>query len=148
MASPFIKAMSTAINKVVGDNSISQQFISDNNSVGSVVKLASTLGTGIISSALHGLRTCVSFLSDKWALIVITQLYLVWAVGSRYNRLKAIKAKYGFTENPKTYQDMTVDVAQEVEKNLAEWEMPWLFELGWLLNFLAVSKYIPSSPSP
>jgi hypothetical protein len=129
MPSPAAEAMSTAIG-------ISQQLIPDNNSVGSALKLASAIGAGIISSTLRGFST----FSNWGLLILLIQLYLVWVASSRYDRLKAIKAKHGFTKDPKTYQDMTVDVAQEVEKNLAEWEMPWVFELGWLSNFLAVSK--------
>ena len=137
MASPFIEAMSTAI---IDGNSVSQQLIPHNHSVGSAVKLASAIGNGI-SSTFRWLSTCTSFLFGNWGLLILViHLYLVWAVCSRYNRVKAIKAKYGFSKDPRTYQDMTVDVAQEVEKNLAEWEMPWLFELGWLINFLAVSK--------
>jgi hypothetical protein len=38
----------------------------------------------------------------------------------RFARVNALKMKYGFTDDPKTYEDMTVEQAQEVERNMAE----------------------------
>lgn len=38
----------------------------------------------------------------------------------RYSRLNAIKWKYGYTDDPKTWQDMTIEQAQEIERNMAE----------------------------
>ena len=56
----------------------------------------------------------------------------------RFARLNAIKMKYGFTDNPKTFENMTVDQAQEVERNMAEWEFPRLWQFGWISDFLRV----------
>ncbi|KAH9823627.1 Glutathione S-transferase [Teratosphaeria destructans] len=57
----------------------------------------------------------------------------------RYSRLNALKWKYGFTDDPKTYENMTLEQAQEVEKNIAEWEFPRLFQFGWLSDFFRTS---------
>ena len=38
----------------------------------------------------------------------------------RFGRINAIKMKYGFTEDPATYEDMTIEQAQEIESNMAE----------------------------
>lgn len=38
----------------------------------------------------------------------------------RYARLNAIKMKFGYTNDPATWQDMTVEQAQEIESNMAE----------------------------
>jgi hypothetical protein len=62
----------------------------------------------------------------------------------RYARINAIKKKYGFTDDPSTWEDMTVEQAQEIECNMAEWESPRLFQFGWVSDFLRVSN----SPSP
>lgn len=69
----------------------------------------------------------------------------VWYVNRRrFDRLNAIKQKFGFTDDPKTYVNMTPAQAQEVERNLAEFEMPWLYEFAWLFDFLRVSTPISS----
>ncbi|KAF2764538.1 hypothetical protein EJ03DRAFT_339718 [Teratosphaeria nubilosa] len=57
----------------------------------------------------------------------------------RYSRLNALKWKYGFTDDPKTYEKMTLEQAQEVERNIAEWEFPRLFQFGWLSDFFRTS---------
>lgn len=57
----------------------------------------------------------------------------------RFRRLNAIKQKCGFSTDSTSYENMTPDIAQEIEKNLAEYEMPWLFEFSWLFDFLRVS---------
>src|SRR5437773_5328986 len=146
MASAIVSAISTAVGRAVDSSCVSQQLVPDNNSIGNAVKLANPDQVCTISSILSGSITCIKLVSRHWGvLVLVANAYLVWAISSRHNCLKAIKKKYGFTKDPKTYQDMTVDVAQEVEKNLAEWEMPWLFELGWLFNFLAVSRSSPPS---
>ena len=56
----------------------------------------------------------------------------------RFSRLNAVKHKYGFTNDPKSYMDMNPDQAHEVACNLAEFEMPWLYEFAWLFDFLRV----------
>lgn len=72
------------------------------------------------------------------AVPVVVAVY-VWFVNSRrFDRLNAIRRKYGFTDDPKSYVHMTPEQAQEVERNLAEYEMPWLYEFAWLFDFLRV----------
>jgi hypothetical protein len=38
----------------------------------------------------------------------------------RFARINAIKMKYGFTEDPESWENMTVEQAQEIESNMAE----------------------------
>ena len=54
----------------------------------------------------------------------------------RYARINAIKLKYGYSSDPKTYEDMTVKVAQEIEANTAEWDFPRLFQWAWISDSL------------
>lgn len=58
----------------------------------------------------------------------------------RYARLNAITMKYGFTHDPATWEDMTVEQAQEIENNLGEWEFPRLWEFAWISDFVRVSS--------
>jgi hypothetical protein len=39
---------------------------------------------------------------------------------ARFARLNHIKMKYGFTDDPASYENMTIEQAQEVESNMAE----------------------------
>jgi hypothetical protein len=57
----------------------------------------------------------------------------------RFARINAIKMKYGFTEDPETWENMTVEQAQEIESNMAEWEFPRLWQFAWISDFLRVS---------
>ena len=57
----------------------------------------------------------------------------------RFKNLHDLKKRHGFTSDPSTYLNMTVEQAQEVYKNLAMNEFPFLFEFGWLINFFKVS---------
>ncbi|KAH0563124.1 hypothetical protein GP486_002305 [Trichoglossum hirsutum] len=129
MASTIIKAVSTAIGRGVDGTCISQRLMTDNNSIDCAIRLAKPGRTAIISSILSCFISFILVLASHWGfLVLLAGLYLFWVASCRFNRLKAIKKKHGFTKDPKTYQGMTVDVAQEIERNLAEWEMPWLFD--------------------
>jgi hypothetical protein len=57
----------------------------------------------------------------------------------RFARLNTLRWKYGFTDDPATYEDMTVEQAQEIEWNLAEWEFPRLWQFGWISDFFRTS---------
>lgn len=56
----------------------------------------------------------------------------------RFARINAIKQKFGYTEDPQSWKDMTVEQAQEVEANMAEWEFPRLYMFAWISDFLRV----------
>ncbi|KAH0536405.1 hypothetical protein FGG08_006730 [Glutinoglossum americanum] len=121
--------MSTAVGGAADCNCICQQLVPENNAK--------------LFYILSWFTDCLLLLIQHWGfLVVVLNLYLSWTITSRFHRLRAIKKKYNFNKDPRTYEDMTVDVAQQIEKNLSEWEMPWLFEFGWLFNFLA-SASIP-----
>ena len=77
----------------------------------------------------------VTFLS----LFLPTYLFIVHQF--RYQRVNLIKKRYGFTDDPKSYKDMTPDEAQAVLKNLAEWDCPFVFEFGWISEFFTVRAY-------
>lgn len=72
------------------------------------------------------------------ATVILVAIYMAIVNQLRFRRLNAIKKKHGFSDDPKSYENMTPDQAQEIEKNLAEFEMPWLFEFSWLFDFLRV----------
>jgi hypothetical protein len=127
MASAVVNALSMAVGKAAG-----------NGSVSSVAEIASALRAHTLVSALGAGAWLMA--KPLGLLVLLANLYLIWVHSIRHNRVKAIKKKYGYTKDPRSYQDMTIGIAQEVENNLAEWDMPWLFELGWLFNFLAVSE--------
>jgi hypothetical protein len=130
MASAVAGALSMAIGKAAGN--------------GSVSGLTQTHAYAFTSA----LAARIWFMVKPWSLLVLlANLYLYWVHSTRYSRVNAIKKKYGYTNDPNSFKDMTIEIAQEVEKNLAEWDMPWLFELGWLFNFLAVSGSPFPSPS-
>ena len=42
----------------------------------------------------------------------------------RFSRINGIKLKFGYTDDPESWEKMTVDQAQEIESNMAEWEFP------------------------
>lgn len=57
----------------------------------------------------------------------------------RYRNVKRLMTKYGYNNNFKSYEHMTIEIAQEIYLNLARYDMPFLFEFGWIFNFLKVS---------
>ncbi|MCJ1457883.1 hypothetical protein MMC28_008252 [Mycoblastus sanguinarius] len=57
----------------------------------------------------------------------------------RFNNVNNIKYTYGFTDDPLTYQNMTVRQAQIIQSNLAEYEFPLLFEFGWISQFFTTA---------
>lgn len=46
---------------------------------------------------------------------------------------------------PASWKDMTVEQAQEVESNMAEWEFPRLFQFAWISDFLRVCTALSSN---
>lgn len=74
-------------------------------------------------------------LSLFWALLAYVNLVKVY----RYRNVKRLMTKYGYNEDFQSYKHMTVETAQEIYYNLATNDMPFLFEFGWILNFLKVS---------
>lgn len=70
--------------------------------------------------------------------VAILLLYVALVRYLRFGNVNSLKAKYGFSDDPRSYEHMTVEQAQEVERNLAEWDFPFLFEFGWIIEFLRV----------
>lgn len=62
----------------------------------------------------------------------------------RFARVDRLMNKYGFTDDPKSYNNMAMEVAQEVEANMAEYEFPILYQFAWISDFLRVSFANPS----
>ncbi|KAI9774330.1 MAG: hypothetical protein M1840_004224 [Geoglossum simile] len=122
MTSAVVNALSMAIGKVAGNGSADGDLTQ----------------THTLASALAA-RTWLTV--KPWGLLILlANLYIFWVYFTRYSRVNTIKKKYGYTNDPASYRNMTIETAQEIEKNLAEWDMPWLFELGWLFNFLATAS--------
>ena len=65
----------------------------------------------------------------------------------RYKRLHFKKLKYGYTDKPESWENMTVEEAQEVERNMAEWEFPRLWQFGWIPDTLRVGRMLQHKPT-
>ncbi|CZS92774.1 uncharacterized protein RAG0_03286 [Rhynchosporium agropyri] len=57
----------------------------------------------------------------------------------RYARINKLKSKFSFNDDPTSWKNMTVEQAQEIESNMAEWEFPRLFQFAWISDFLRTS---------
>ena len=109
--------------------------------------------TGVSLSLLSALGTYMDFMELQWG--TVTNLRLIGGVilsllGAlvayahlvkvyRYRNVKRLMTKYGYNDDFKSYEHMTVEIAQEIYFNLARYDMPFLFEFGWIINFLKVS---------
>ena len=112
-----------------------------------------SFASGIMLSFLSAFITYVNFIKLQWgtlanlvvgsgialslfgALVAYINLVKVY----RYRNVKRLMTKYGYNNDFKSYEHMTVEIAQEIYFNLARYDMPFLFEFGWILNFLKVS---------
>lgn len=72
------------------------------------------------------------------AFCLLLILYISTVRHVRFRRINNIKKKYGFTSDLQSYKNMTMEQAQEIEQNLAEWDFPFLYEFGWLFDFMRV----------
>ncbi|KAI9795400.1 MAG: hypothetical protein M1833_007188 [Piccolia ochrophora] len=79
------------------------------------------------------------------ASILLGAIYMFVVNRLRFKRVEAIKERYGFGDEPKSFQAMTVEQAQEIEHNLAEWDFPFLYEFSWLFDFLRTGSTPPLS---
>ena len=93
----------------------------------------------IMLACMTDSRFWITFLS------LLLPSYLLIVRQFRYQRVNMIKKRYGFTDDPKSYKDMTPDEAQAVLKNLAEWDCPFVFEFGWISEFFKVRAYCCTS---
>ena len=91
--------------------------------------------TPIMLACMTDSRFWITFLS------LLLPSYLLIVSQFRYQRVNTIKKRYGFTDDPKSYKDMTPDEAQATLKNLAEWDCPFVFEFGWISEFFKVRAY-------
>lgn len=114
--------------------------------------LQALLGIGLLVSCKYfpgAGKSCVSTARDFATAHPFMTTIIVLAIAVplkylqqklRYNRLNAIKMKYGYTDNPQSWENMTIEEAQEIERNMAEWEFPRLWQFGWISDFLRVNK--------
>ncbi|KAA6406716.1 MAG: hypothetical protein FRX48_09439 [Lasallia pustulata] len=78
----------------------------------------------------------------------IMLVYMSLVAYFRFNNVNRLKTKHGFTADARSFEKMTVEQAQEVQRNMAEWDFPALYEFGWLIEFFktctapSVSKVI------
>ena len=112
-----------------------------------------SFGSVIIMSLFSALVTYVNFIKLQWdtdtklllgggvilSLFSALDAYVNLVKVYRYRNVKRLMTKYGFNNDFRSYENMTVETAQEVYFNLARYDMPFLFEFGWILNFLKVS---------
>ena len=93
----------------------------------------------ISQTILPTILACITN-SHFWVTFLCLMLpsYMLIVRHFRYQRVNTIKKRYGFTDDPDSYKDMTPDVSQAVLKNLAEWDFPFVFEFGWISEFFKV----------
>jgi len=120
-----------------------------------VMLLQTILGIALVASCRHSQTTGQGFISAVKDIVMthpFTTIILIIAIATplkylqrklRFLRLNTIKMKYGYTNNPESWENMTIEEAQEIERNMAEWEFPHLWQFGWISDFLRASK-----PSP
>lgn len=112
-----------------------------------------SFGAATITSLFSALVTYVNFIRLEWdtdtkllvgggvilSLFSALDAYVNLVKVYRYRNVKRLMTKYGYNNDFKSYEHMTVETAQQIYFNLARYEMPFLFEFGWILNFLKVS---------
>ena len=109
--------------------------------------------TGVSLFLLSALGTYMDFTELQWGTVASLRLVgevILSLLGAlvayahlvkvyRYRNVKRLMTKYGYNDDFKSYEHMTVEIAQEIYYNLARYDMPFLFEFGWIINFLKVS---------
>ena len=43
--------------------------------------------------------------------------------------------KYGFADEDYTFKNMTVEQAEDVQSKIAEFDLPFFLEYGWIIEF-------------
>ena len=97
----------------------------------------------IISKTILSIIAACTTNSSFWVTLLCLMLpfYMLIVRYFRYQRVNMIKKCYGFTDDLKSYEDMTPDQAQAVLKNLAEWDFSFVFEFGWISEFFKVRAH-------
>lgn len=80
--------------------------------------------------------------------LVIFLIYFYFVQKYRYRNIHAIAKKFGFNGYYRSYSQMTLEQAQEVVVNMATQDFPWLFEFGWLAQFIKVCHATSTSSYP
>ncbi|KAH9214158.1 hypothetical protein DL95DRAFT_524084 [Leptodontidium sp. 2 PMI_412] len=98
---------------------------------------------GLRSSSIHVFTFLWPARDTYWstaALLAVAVIFLyTQQQRRRYRRINKLKKKFGFNNDPVSWKDMTVEQAQEIECNMAEWEFPRLFQFAWISDFLRTS---------
>lgn len=81
-------------------------------------------------------------------ILSLLPLYMFLVAYFRFNNVNSLKRKHGFTSDPRSFDKMTVEQAQEVQRNIAEWDFPALYEFGWIIEFLKVGRTVSTFFSP
>lgn len=82
--------------------------------------------------------TPVVLVSFTVAVVTILVIFCSYQQKWRHGRIDKIKHKHGFNDNRDSYWNMTISQAQEIERNIAEWEFPLLYQSAWICGFLKV----------
>lgn len=103
---------------------------------------------GLRSSSIHVFTFLWPARDTYWstaALLAVAVIFLyTQQQRRRYRRINKLKKKFGFNNDPVSWKDMTVEQAQEIECNMAEWEFPRLFQFAWISDFLRVCAALDS----
>ncbi|KUJ12235.1 uncharacterized protein LY89DRAFT_785633 [Mollisia scopiformis] len=115
------------------------------------VKLISFVGVSALAVYYHYAESADILLADlkaqqsahPWyslcSIMLFCYLFRKVQQKLRYVRVYALMEKHGFTANASTFNNMSIEVAQEVEANMAEYEFPRLYQFAWISDFLRTS---------
>ncbi|KAI9732337.1 MAG: hypothetical protein M1834_001544 [Cirrosporium novae-zelandiae] len=81
-----------------------------------------------------------SFLSIPfWATLLAVHLAYRYFGYDRFKNVNRLRKKYGYTDHPASFKDMSIQVASEIQHNVAGNDFPYLYEFGWVVEFLKAS---------
>lgn len=83
-----------------------------------------------------------SILESSIVFFLVVWIFVHIATSIRCTNVKRIKWEKHYTNNRKSYKDMSVREAQAIYRNLAEVDFPFLFEFGWIVEFFKVCSTI------
>lgn len=89
----------------------------------------------IIQGRLHGVYSRHPTFTVVLSILLV---YMSLVAYFRFNNVNRLKTKYGFSSDSRSFYKMTVEQAQEVQRNMAEWDFPALYEFGWIVEVFKV----------
>ena len=102
-------------------------------------------GAGIFATICLESSVLSYWLTSSFVFLPVIIFYLSIIKHLRYLNVDQLKHKYHYTRDKSTFQHMTVQQAQDIQRNLAEHDFPFLFEFGWIVEFFKVGNIFSSA---